>query len=373
MQPSIGEIIRQVRHLRNLTQQALGGDRFSKSYVSAVERNRIAPSPRALRFFAERLGQPNGNFAALLQQPDVAQALSVLDTPALPAANGHIARDDTVTLLHTLLEQAAFVGFSPAHLLPTISPEALASLPQHLQAHYYFLLGLNAKEQRHLPVALRAFESALTLAPAHQQAAILDEMGSCSFLLQAYHTALGYHLHARHLLSKAPSSRTMAPLQLAIELHCGNAYLALGAYHQALAHYESARKYLSAQHDLATAGELYSGLGYCTYAAIYLSTAPYVHVTSSQSLSPRQRDRLSTKSGTNENTRSTSSPTINRGTTGSYGSEPMDIAPEGIEHAFEKASGFLLQSRSFYQVSGDRAREANVRLMLASVLLDYST
>jgi len=51
----------------------------------------------------------------------------------------------------------------------------------------------------------------------------------------------------------------------------------------------------------------------------------------------------------------------------------MDIAPEGIEHAFEKASGFLLQSGSFYQVSGDRAREANVRLMLASVLLDYST
>ncbi|HET8851139.1 MAG TPA: hypothetical protein VFN02_01310, partial [Ktedonobacteraceae bacterium] len=201
--------------------------------MSAVERNRIAPSPRALRFFAERLGQPNGNFAALLQQPDVAQALSVLDTHTLPAANGHIARDDIVTLLHTLLEQAAFAGFSPDHHLPTISPEALASLPQHLQAHYYFLLGLNAKEQRHLPVALRAFESAFTLAPAHQQAAILDEMGSCSFLLQAYHTALGYHLHARHLLSKAPSSRTMAPLQLAVELHCGNAYLALGAYRQA--------------------------------------------------------------------------------------------------------------------------------------------
>jgi len=332
MQPSIGEIIRQVRHLRNLTQQALAGDRFSKSYVSAVERNRIAPSPRALRFFAERLGQPNGNFAALLQQPDVAQALSVLDTPASPTANGHIARDDTVTLLHTLLEQAAFAGFSPDHHLPMISPEALTSLPQHLQAHYYFLLGLSAKEQRQLPVALRAFESALTLAPAHQQAAILDEMGSCSFLLQAYHTALGYHLHARHLLSKASSNNTMAPLQLAVELHCGNAYLALGAYHQALAHYESAREYLSAQHDLATAGELYSGLGYCTYAAIYTSTAP-------------------------------SAPSA----------LPSDIAPERIERAFQRATSFLLQSRSFYQVSGDRAKEANDRLMLATVLLDFST
>ena len=208
MQASIGEIIRQLRHLRNMTQLQLAGDRFSKSYVSAVERNRIAPSPRALRFFAQRLGQPNGNFAALLQQPDVAQALSALDTPALPVANGHITRDDTITLLNMLLAEADFAGFAFDRHVPTLTREALASLPQQVQARYYFLLGLDAKERGQLAVALRAFESALALAPAHQQASILDEMGSCSFLLQAYHTALGYHLHALHVLSNAPPRRT---------------------------------------------------------------------------------------------------------------------------------------------------------------------
>jgi tetratricopeptide (TPR) repeat protein len=358
MQPSIGEIIRLVRQLRNMTQRELAGDRFSKSYVSAVERNRIAPSPRALRFFAQRLGQPNGNFAALLQQPDVAQAVSVLDTrdgggrrqADAPTASLHPAphpfartRDDTITLLQTLLEQSAFASFSPDHHLPTISPEALASLPHHLQARYYFLLGLHAKEQHNLTVALNAFESALALAPAHQQAAILDEMGSCSFQLRSYHTALGYHLHARHILSVGTggegdfasvrtSSRTSAPLLLAVELHCGEACRALGAYQQALSHYESARQELSAQHDLSTAGKLYSGLGYCTFASIYPATMPFAS------------SALST-----------------------------NISPEEIEHEFQRALSFYLQSRSFYQVSGDRLEEAFIRLMIASILLDLST
>jgi tetratricopeptide (TPR) repeat protein len=363
MQASIGEIIRQLRHLRNMTQLQLAGDRFSKSYVSAVERNRIAPSPRALRFFAQRLGQPNGNFAALLQQPDVAQALSALDTPALPVANGHITRDDTITLLNMLLAEADFAGFAFDRHVPTLTREALASLPQQVQARYYFLLGLDAKERGQLAVALRAFESALALAPAHQQASILDEMGSCSFLLQAYHTALGYHLHALHVLSNAPPSRTSASLQLAVELHCGNSYRALAAYKQALAHYESARTQLSAQHDLATAGELYSGLGYCIYAAIYPSTAPPAHVTSS--INRADAGLKGYPQGAALQQASLRADAINR--------VPTDMASEGIEHAFQKATGFLLQSRSFYQVSGDRAREANVRLMLASVLLDFST
>ena len=74
MQPSIGQVIRQIRQFRHLTQRDLAGDRFSKSYVSAVEHNRLTPSSSALRFFAQRLGQPDGNFAALLQQPEIVQS-----------------------------------------------------------------------------------------------------------------------------------------------------------------------------------------------------------------------------------------------------------------------------------------------------------
>ncbi|TMD46431.1 MAG: helix-turn-helix transcriptional regulator [Chloroflexi bacterium] len=39
----IGELIRQLRRRRNITQTELGAPRYSKSYVSAVEKNTIRP------------------------------------------------------------------------------------------------------------------------------------------------------------------------------------------------------------------------------------------------------------------------------------------------------------------------------------------
>jgi transcriptional regulator with XRE-family HTH domain len=84
MPQSIGNLLRQARRQRNLAQQELAGDRFSKSYVSAVENNRIKPFPEVLHFFAERLGQPNGIFTAFLQQAAASKQLSALNAPPLP-------------------------------------------------------------------------------------------------------------------------------------------------------------------------------------------------------------------------------------------------------------------------------------------------
>src|SRR5947209_686609 len=67
MQQDVGEIIRQLRRQSSLTQTELGGTRFSKSYVSAIERTKITPSIEALHFFAEQLGQPDDYFVKLRQ------------------------------------------------------------------------------------------------------------------------------------------------------------------------------------------------------------------------------------------------------------------------------------------------------------------
>lgn len=324
MQQSLGEVIRQVRRYRHLTQRELAGERFSKSYVSGVENQRITPSAEALRFFAERLGQPDGNFAALLQQPDVAQAMSVLN---MPTTNGHTNRDTTIALLDALLEQAEFSGFSPPGALPTLAPDTLASLPHQLQSRYYLFMGRSAKKKEDLALAIHAFEAALALAPSDLQAAILDEIGTCYFLQRAYHTALGYHLHALHSPLKAPSDSNAAFLQVVIELHCGDNYQALGAYHQALAHYESARTHLSAQHDLATTGKVYAGLGYLLYATLSTS-ADLPHASA--------------------------------------------LTQGQIEHDYQRANSFLHQGVSFYQASSDRWKEAITRLTQVSLLLDWS-
>jgi len=323
----LGEVIRQVRRLRNLSQQELAGERFSKSYVSAIEHNRAKPSAEALHYFAQRLGQPDGDFAALLEQPEVTKALTTLKAQPPAAMNGLLKRDEALALLFALLEQADVTGASPLTQLPALSPESLASLPSRLQARYHFLMGLAARREDNLSAAIHAFEAALALSPLDQQASILDELGRCHFLQRSYLTALGYHLHARLLLEQLPVRRIQTALRLSVNLHCGETYQALGAYPQALASYESARKHLSAQHDVATAAQVYTGLGYLIYAALFPDTMPF---------------HFSRRSS------------------------------EQIEHEFQRARSFSLQGASFYQTSGDRLGEANARLMLVSHLLDWS-
>jgi transcriptional regulator with XRE-family HTH domain len=327
----LGEMIRQVRRLRNLTQQELAGERFSKSYVSAIEHNRTAPSTEALRYFAQQLGQADGDFAALLQQPDVAEALAALKAAPVAATNGLLKRDEALSLLHTLLEQTGVNGNSPHRQLPMLSPEALLSLPPHLGAKYYILLGRSLRERGVLIEALEAFESALTLSPPQQQMVILDEIGQYHFLQGDYATALGYHLHARHLLLKIPGLHAPASLRLTVELHCGDAYQALGAYQQAFECYEFARAHLSAHHDVATAAQVHVGLGTLIYAALFPNIAPFP----------------------------SSAPAFH-------------LPTERIEREWQRARSFFLQGISFYQVGGDRERETGARLKLAALLLDWS-
>ncbi|MFL5666693.1 MAG: hypothetical protein ACJ8BW_35895, partial [Ktedonobacteraceae bacterium] len=114
-----------------------------------------------------------------------------------------------------------------------------------------------------------------------------------------------------------------------IELHCGDDYRALGDYQQACDYYESARLRLSSEHDMKTAGLLYSSLGYCTYAAIHQRTA--------LSLPAEQR-----------------------------------ASREDMEQEFQRALGLLVQSKNLYQVSSDVTGEGNVRLAHVQALLDLN-
>src|SRR5579884_3988680 len=103
MQQPVGDIIRKIRKLRHLTQKDVAGERFSKSYLSAVEHNRITPSPAALRYLAERLGQQDGNFAALLQQFDDENDRFILDTAAHGPNNSQMKQHPAFNILSTML------------------------------------------------------------------------------------------------------------------------------------------------------------------------------------------------------------------------------------------------------------------------------
>src|SRR5215472_6735589 len=51
----LGDRIREARQRMNMTQSELAGTDYSVSYISAIERNKIRPSLRALAWLASRL------------------------------------------------------------------------------------------------------------------------------------------------------------------------------------------------------------------------------------------------------------------------------------------------------------------------------
>ena len=54
--PSLGERVRQLRIARGLTQTDLAGARFSKEYVSQIERGKTRPTDESVEWLADRLG-----------------------------------------------------------------------------------------------------------------------------------------------------------------------------------------------------------------------------------------------------------------------------------------------------------------------------
>src|SRR5215203_3320718 len=53
---SMGERVRQLRIARGLTQTTLAGERFSKEYVSQIERGKTRPTDETIEWLAARLG-----------------------------------------------------------------------------------------------------------------------------------------------------------------------------------------------------------------------------------------------------------------------------------------------------------------------------
>src|SRR5947207_15963135 len=103
---SIGESLRQLRRQQNLTQSELGGERYSKSYVSALERDKITPSFQALQFFAGQLGQSDDYFTTLFEQTEHLKQLAVLYEQS-PLNNGdQRAQDGEWAFLDVLLKSA---------------------------------------------------------------------------------------------------------------------------------------------------------------------------------------------------------------------------------------------------------------------------
>ena len=331
----IGETLRQMRRQLSLTQTQLGADHFSKSYISAVERDKIVPSYEALHFFAEQLGQQRNYFENLLAQNETSKPIATGSDAQLYTSNEQRVQEKMLPLLDFLLEGNEFYSLPlPSDFTPLASDIA-ANLSSDIQGRYAFLLGLIAQQKEDFPTSLQLLEQALVLAPGKYRPAILDALGTNYYYVQSYYVAIDYHGRALALLKELADAgvekdelAALIALRLKVEFHCGNDYHALGAHQQAREHFEQARLHLRSAHDIQTAAQLYLKLGYCTYADVYHRTA-FTYTT--------------------------------------------NAAVDEIEREFQRAIGYFVQSRTLSQVSSDRFGEARARLSQAMVLLDVST
>src|SRR5918997_7139577 len=59
----LGERLRQLRVAAGMTQTELAGERFSKEYVSQIERGKTSPTAETIAWIANRLGVDSGYIA----------------------------------------------------------------------------------------------------------------------------------------------------------------------------------------------------------------------------------------------------------------------------------------------------------------------
>ena len=76
--PRIGERLRQLRVAAGLTQTDLAGDRFSKEYVSQIERGKTRPTTDTVEWLALRLGVDAGFLASGVSADERAKAEAIL-------------------------------------------------------------------------------------------------------------------------------------------------------------------------------------------------------------------------------------------------------------------------------------------------------
>src|SRR5688572_25224977 len=76
--PTLGGRVRQLRIARGLTQTDLAGDRFSKEYVSQIERGKTRPTQETIEWLAARLGVDASFLASGVSSDERARVEAVL-------------------------------------------------------------------------------------------------------------------------------------------------------------------------------------------------------------------------------------------------------------------------------------------------------
>ncbi len=222
----LGDRIREARQRMNMTQSELAGTDYSVSYISAIERNKIRPSLRALAWLASRL---NVSLSDLL----------ATDAPVF----GEFSRGaDVDDVQHTVIQaQMALADrdYQTAHQVLTDIRENVRLLSQRIQIN--LLLGETCIALRLGNEAKEVLDHTMLLTHdvdpvAHEQARNL--LGRAYNLLQMHMVAVECH---RQCLVAIEANIIRDPsFKLSVLYNLGTDYILLALYNDAIETFQQA-------------------------------------------------------------------------------------------------------------------------------------
>ncbi len=192
--PSLGERVRQLRIARGLTQTGLAGERFSKEYVSQIERGKTRPTGETIEWLADRLGVDRTFLETGVSSSERERVESVV-------ARAEAALEDS--RYPEAIEELG--GLAPS-LATIAAPELeLRALLAESWARMY---------QGEVRKAIDVLDRARTLSEAPtfsdvERADVLYRLGCCRYKLNSISTAVALYSEALNLANRSelPSDR----------------------------------------------------------------------------------------------------------------------------------------------------------------------
>jgi len=238
--PRIGERLRQLRVAAGLTQTDLAGDRFSKEYISQIERGKTRPTSETVDWLALRLGVDSGFLASGVSADDRAKAEAIL------------ARADTLLGEHVFDEAIAEYARALPAVLGTGSPE--------LQVRALNGEAMARAQSGDVKGALALLADARGLVEGEgfsdvDRAEVLYRLGVCRYLLSSISTAVGLFNEALVLAerSELPSDA----LRLNVFAWRSRCYRRQRDFEAAREDVERALELAEALHDARALGQAY--------------------------------------------------------------------------------------------------------------------
>jgi tetratricopeptide (TPR) repeat protein len=175
LRPSLGERVRQLRINRGLTQTDLAGDRFSKEYVSQIERGKTRPTAETVSWLAAQLGVDEGFL------------LNGVSSGERERAESTIARAEAALEAHTYSEVPEILA-ALGDLLPRVSAP-------DLEFRALMAEGWARMYDGDVRDAIRTLERARVIAddPAFtdvDRADVLFRLGACRYNLSSIATSV---------------------------------------------------------------------------------------------------------------------------------------------------------------------------------------